>query len=67
MSIRKGARVVPLELAANVPRQAAAISAQGKAGREPFILIVKRLPFRDAAIDPGPWAGGSIDQGSLTE
>ena len=32
MSIRKGARVVPEEEAANMPRQAAASSAQGRDG-----------------------------------
>ena len=31
MSIRKGARVVPLEVQANMPRQAAPIRAQGRA------------------------------------
>ena len=31
MSSRKGARVVPLEVAANEPRQAAPIRAQGRA------------------------------------
>src|SRR3954447_20751131 len=40
MSIRKGARVVPLEEAANIPRQAAASSAQGMGGRAVGTAVV---------------------------
>ena len=50
MSSRKGARVVPLEVAANEPRQAAPIRAHGRAaGRTAELLfIVIRPPCRPA-------------------
>ena len=57
MSSRKGARVVPLEVAAKEPRQAAPISAQGStAGRSREDLELIRRPFPaghgpDAAAD----------------
>src|SRR5262249_9784303 len=53
MSSRKGARVVPLELAAKEPRLAAASSAQGKVA-EVFMLS---RPLCPSARDRGGAAG----------
>jgi hypothetical protein len=50
ISSRKGARVVPLEVAAKEPRQAAPIRAQGSA-REAVGVIKGRRPYRPPAAE----------------
>ena len=57
MSSRKGARVVPLDDAANEPKQAAAISAHGSAA-------AAALDMRQPPAVPS-WARSSRSRGSI--
>ena len=61
MSSRKGARVVPLEVAAKEPRQAAPIRAQGKASGAFFTSAAADPNERSPRpINPRPMAGPSL-------